>query len=26
VQTGMPLPDTLFAVPVKAPSARKGSD
>jgi outer membrane lipoprotein-sorting protein len=24
VQTGMPLPDTLFAVPVKAPSARKG--
>ncbi len=26
VQTGMPLPDTLFAVPVKAPSVRKGSD
>jgi outer membrane lipoprotein-sorting protein len=25
VQTGMPLPDTLFAVPVKAPSARKGA-
>ncbi len=26
VQTGMPLPDTLFAVPVKAPSVRKGAD
>ena len=26
VQTGTPLPDTLFAVPVKAPTARKGAD
>lgn len=26
VQTGTPLPDTLFAVPVKAPSVRKGAD
>ena len=26
VQTGMALPDTLFAVPVKAPTARKGAD
>jgi outer membrane lipoprotein-sorting protein len=26
VQTGTPLPDTLVAVPVKAPSVRKGSD
>ena len=25
VQTGMALPDALFAVPVKAPSARKGA-
>jgi outer membrane lipoprotein-sorting protein len=26
VQTGTPLPDTLFAVPVKASSVRKGAD
>jgi outer membrane lipoprotein-sorting protein len=26
VQTGTPLPDTLFAVPVKAPSVRKEAD